>query len=246
MHQNNTTKEIPNGIWCLVPSSTRTAGWLLLACMLVILSCKDEDTKVPDMVRDSTSALGGTKDVQDNSRTIKDTPSASVAIKPGKSQSDSIKKAAMVTHEKEKVNSDKKPFGSKPAMASKDSAVSTNKAPETVAPPADKSNTETADVAFVPKYGIIPRNTTEKNINVFLNAFPDKTTAIRVNYDGEPDAEMKAVKTQILKVLKNTGYTSVSEKDFSLTPIRMPKDIHYELQRDGSVVIWVPIAPNGQ
>ena len=60
-----------------------------------------------------------------------------------------------------------------------------------------------------------------------------------MNFDSAPDAEMTQVKAQIIKVLKNTGYTNVSEQSATVEPRRMPKEIHYELQHDGSVVIWV-------
>ncbi|SRR5579871_139955 len=99
-----------------------------------------------------------------------------------------------------------------------------------------------AAAVFVPKYGVIPRNTTESNITEFVNAFPDKNTLIKINFDGDPDAEMQGVKSQITKVLKKSGFTNVAGQSQVLNPVRMPTEIHYELHRDGSVVIWVPVA----
>ena len=93
--------------------------------------------------------------------------------------------------------------------------------------------------AFAPKYGLIPRDATENNITSFKNAFPDKQTLVKINFDAEPDAEMEATKVQIIKAMKKAGYTNVSDKSTIYHPTRMPKDIHYELQRDGSVIIWL-------
>ena len=93
--------------------------------------------------------------------------------------------------------------------------------------------------AFAPKYGLIPRDANENNITSFKNAFPDKQTLVKINFDAEPDAEMEATKVQIIKAMKKAGYINVSEKSTIFHPTRMPKDIHYELQRDGSVIIWL-------
>ena len=57
---------------------------------------------------------------------------------------------------------------------------------------------------------------------------------------------MKSVKTQIIKVLRSSGYTNVQDQSATIEPKRMPTEIHYELQRDGSVILWVPVANAGQ
>ena len=124
---------------------------------------------------------------------------------------------------------------SKKENAAADATVSNQSA-------AKPTNTDAVNKPFVSKYGIIPRDANENNLTVFFNTFPDKNTLIRVNFDGPADAEMNSVKTQIIKVLKKSGYVNVSDHSETIEPKRMPKDIHYELQHDGSVVFWVPIA----
>ena len=57
---------------------------------------------------------------------------------------------------------------------------------------------------------------------------------------------MLGVRAQIVKVLKKLGYNDIVDQPIVLHPMHMPKDIHYELQHDGSVVIWVPVADTGQ
>ena len=116
-----------------------------------------------------------------------------------------------------------------------------NPAPVTSNAPAT-TNTGTEVVDNTSKYGVIPRNATETNMALFFKAFTDKNTSIRINFDGTADAEMNKVKAQIIKVLKTAGYTNVADQSTSIDPIRMPREIHYELQHDKSVIFWVPIA----
>lgn len=93
---------------------------------------------------------------------------------------------------------------------------------------------------FIPKYGVFPWEPTAENITDFTTAFPDKNTVIRVGFNADQDASMQAVKAQIIKTLKKSGYKKVSDESPTVHPMRVPKDIHYELQRDESVIIWVP------
>ncbi|HEY4876556.1 MAG TPA: hypothetical protein VIH86_13345, partial [Puia sp.] len=74
------------------------------------------------------------------------------------------------------------------------------------------------------------------------SAFTDKTIFIKIYYNADPDADMQNVKVQVVKVLKKSGYSNISDQSLTLHPIHVPKDIHYELQHDGSVIIWIPPA----
>ena len=114
--------------------------------------------------------------------------------------------------------------------------------PAAISPkPAESQPAADANDKFVSKYGVIPRNATESNINSFVEAFPDKSILVKVNFDGTADTEMTAVRNQIIKVLKNLGYNNIAPQPASIEPIRMPKEIHYELQRNGSVIVWIPV-----
>jgi hypothetical protein len=102
-----------------------------------------------------------------------------------------------------------------------------------------------ADKPFVYKYGIIPWNAREDNITSFKDAFPDKQTNVRINFDNDPDGAMQSEKALVMGALKKAGYTNVNEQSKTFHPARIPKEIHYELQHDGTVVIWVPPVVNG-
>ncbi|HXB44689.1 MAG TPA: hypothetical protein VNV85_11550, partial [Puia sp.] len=106
--------------------------------------------------------------------------------------------------------------------------------------PEKPTGSDAGNRPFVSKYGIIPRDANESNLTVFFNTFPGKSTLIKVNFDGPADAEMNTVKTQIIKVLRKSGYINVIDHSETIEPKQIPKEIHYELQHDGSVVFWVP------
>jgi hypothetical protein len=120
-----------------------------------------------------------------------------------------------------------------------------NATPNTTVPnpsPVKPASTDAGNRPFVSKYGIIPRDANESNLTVFFNTFPGKSTLIKVNFDGPADDEMNIVKTQIIKVLRKSGYINVIDHSEIIEPKQIPKEIHYELQHDGSVVFWVPPA----
>jgi hypothetical protein len=225
---------------------------VVLLAAICVASCRDKpDEKAPEFT-DST-ATGKTGAGAGDSSTIKKSTGASgdsIGYIPGtKKMKDSAKKTTVLktgSNRKDSVQQDPKTRDAKQASTATVENVPATKANnDKPAPGAKPATSVAAPEVFVSKYGVIPRNATEDNIIEFLKAFQDKTILIKINFDGTAiDAEMKGVKAQITKVLKNTGYTNISDQSMITEPIRMPKEIHFELQHDGSVVIWVPVAPN--
>jgi hypothetical protein len=218
-----------------------------LISVVLFYSCQNEDTKAPDLPKDSTSVSpkGGAGSGNDStglagggtsktSSPTKDTSSSTIPV---------VKKM-------DEAKNKKQSKAAKKMGASRDSASVDNDADlpvikKTKPVSADLSKTTVGDNAvsakpFVSKYGTIPRNATQDNITEFLIAFTDKTTFIKIYYNADADNEMQGVRAQIVKVLKKSGYNSISDQTLTLHPIHVPKDIHYELQHDGSVVIWIP------
>jgi hypothetical protein len=215
----------------------------LLSASVIIFSCQDEDTKAPQMLKDSlakgngsgsdTSATNNAGSSKNNSA-VKDTSVSTMPV---------VKSAGDNTKIKTPVKSAKK------IAAAKDSATADDipAVKKTKIPSADNTKTTVADNTvtakpFVSKYGTIPRSATQDNITEFLIAFTDKNTFIKIYYNADPDAEMQTVRAQIVKVLRKSGYTNVSDQFLTLHPMHVPKDVHYELQHDGSVIIWIPPA----
>jgi uncharacterized protein YaiL (DUF2058 family) len=226
----------------------------LLATSVLIFSCRDTDTKAIQL-QDSTAngGSGSGKKAADGDSSATGTGSGS--SKSGSSSSDSFANKMPVVQSISDNNKIKTPvkFAKKKSIT-KDSTTATNSDNDNV-PAAKKAKITSADntkveantssiagKAFVSKYGTIPRNTTTDNITDFLVAFTDKTIFIKIYYNADPDTEMQNVKTQVVKVLKKSGYSNISDQSLTLHPIHVPKDIHYELQHDGSVIIWIPPA----
>lgn len=221
---------------------------LLLVAIVSILSCKnnEDDKKAPDITKPAVENADDSAKKYDTA-TVKKTDGTTVpesvkikATKKDSSASAKIKTAEKKTQEKKTTVHDTAAITSSSVPVSKkDNAPANTTATSQPA-------TQSGNKPFVSKYGIIPRNATESNLTVFYNTFPDKHTLIKVNFDGPADAEMNSVKAQIIQVLKKSGYMNVSDHSETIEPKRMPKDIHYELQHDGSVVFWVPIANQEQ
>ncbi len=226
---------------------------LIPVVLLFVFACNNNDMqRTTDAAKDSTAATGsGTGGVGSSKQT--DTSAIANISKKIESIKDSpiVKKIDNVVQkadEKTKAVIKDVASTSKKVVRKMDSTIAAKKDELTAA---KKENTATTDEkllpasvadntkAFAPKYGLIPRDATENNITSFKNAFPDKQTLVKINFDAEPDAEMEATKVLIIKAMKKAGYTNVSDKSTIYHPTRMPKDIHYELQRDGSVIIWL-------
>jgi hypothetical protein len=222
------------------------------ALSALISSCRDTDTKAIQLTQDSTAAGSGSgsgkKTTSSDSTTIASSNNGSslgdssvnkkIAVKPltGDVKSKTSGKAAK-----------KKTLGKDSAAVASgddDNSPAIKKAKIATADNTKiQANTSSiAGKAFVSKYGTIPRNATQDNITDFLTAFTDKTIFIKIYYNADPDADMQNVKAQVVKVLNKSGYNNISDQSLTLHPIHVPKDIHYELQHDGSVVIWIPPA----
>ena len=219
--------------------------YLALFCVTVfIFSCQDEDTKAPQMLKDSTAkGNGGAGDTSSATNNAGSSKNNSVVKDTSVSAMPVVKSTGDNTKIKTPVKSAKK------IAAAKDSATADDVPAVHKAKIATTDNTKTAigdntvtAKPFVSKYGTIPRNATQDNITEFLIAFTDKNTFIKIYYNADPDAEMQSVRTQIVKVLRKSGYTNVSDQFLTLHPMHVPKDVHYELQHDGSVIIWIPPA----
>ena len=225
----------------------------LLLLLAGPISCRDEknEKKAPE----SLPGVGGNggQSTQKGDSALKGSQSPSEGIATGSSKVDNPsptpgteakstavekKSKAKLTVSPDTVSGEKKNPASK--TAAPPAASSPAPQPSVSAPAA---STPGPPAVFVPKFGTIPRNATNDNITGFLNAFPDKRTVIKINFDAAPDEEMNGVKAQITKVLKTAGYTNVVSQSQTVEPRRMPTEIHYELQRDGSVIFWVPVAP---
>ncbi len=227
---------------------------MLLSAAVLILSCKGKtDQKAPEMIKDSLAAANGggngTIDSSTANKGNKPSKDTLAYVQGTKKIKDTVKTAVNIKNRENKKDSAK--TGAANRKYTDDKANEAVKVDNSSAAKTDNTATNSSGAGtpgvFVSKYGVIPRNATENNITEFITAFPDKTILIKVNFDGtEADAEMKAVRTQIIKVLRNTGYTNVSDQSIIIEPIRMPKEIHFELQHNGSVVIWVPVANNDQ
>jgi uncharacterized protein YaiL (DUF2058 family) len=224
----------------------------LFTASVFIFSCRDTDTKAIQL-QDSTAngtGSGGKKGAGADSSA---TGSGSGSSKSGSTTIDtSVNKMPVVQSISDNTKIKIPVKLAKKKSIAKDSTVVTNTDNDN-APAAKKAKIASADntkveantssiagKAFVSKYGTIPRNTTTDNITDFLVAFPDKMIFIKIYYDADPDADMQNVKAQVVKVLKKSGYSSISDQSLTLHPIHVPKDIHYELQHDGSVIIWIP------
>jgi hypothetical protein len=218
---------------------------ILLFSLVSTLSCKNEgnEKKVPDTTKAAAEATSDSLTKADSTGTKRNN-AANISEQSQKKQTDTAATVTTATKKaerkmKEKVAAAKDTSAS---AAGKNAAAITKGNTSGNPTPASQST----DKPFVSKYGIIPRDANENSMTVFFNTFPDKTTLIKVNFDGPADAEMNSVKTQIIKVLKKNGYTNVPDRSETIEPKRMPKEIHYELQHDGSVVFWVPIANQEQ
>jgi len=225
---------------------------------LFLFSCKDTDTKAIQMTEDSTASGGGgggTKKA--GSADSAAMGAANLSSQYGTSGKDSsagkmpvVQSVSDNTKIKPPVKlSKKKSVSSDTAARAGDDNLPAARKINAAATDNSKTTINTSNIAgkpFVSKYGTIPRNATQDNITEFLVAFPDKTILIKINYNSDPDAEMQAVKTQVEKVLKKSGYTNISDQSLTLHPMHVPKDIHYELQHDQSVVIWIPPASADQ
>ncbi|HEX4373679.1 MAG TPA: hypothetical protein VHZ50_10285 [Puia sp.] len=226
----------------------------LLTASVLIFSCRDTDRKAIQF-EDSTangSGGGGKKGTGGDSSA---TGSGGGSSKAGSSVNDTAANKMPVVQpvtDNTKIKTPVKQLKKK--SASKDSTAINNNDNDN-APAAKKAKIASADntkveantssitgKAFVSKYGTIPRNTTTDNITDFLVAFTDKTIFIKIYYNADPDADMQSVKAQVVKVLKKSGYNNIGDQSLTLHPIHVPKDIHYELQHDGSVIIWIPPA----
>ncbi len=216
-----------------------------------LLSCtnNENEKKVPDVIKNPTQTDSGVIIKTDSVGVKKN--DTSVIYQHEKKAEEKIKNSSSVdkSEKKEKKNKEKKIAETDTSiLVKKGTAVVSKNTNSAVSDPANKQSAikpvavDAVNKPFVSKYGIIPRDANENNLTVFFNTFPDKNTLIKVNFDGPADAEMNSVKAQIIKVLKKSGYTNVSDRSETIEPKRMPKDIHYELQHDGSVVFWVPIA----
>lgn len=224
----------------------------LLAFFILTASCGNEDKEKQsvDVPKDSVAADKTAKAPVDSNKTI-DTTSAAPSGSADRVKDASKRVKDAVDHASEKIKKDANAVVKK-AVHKADSAVNAKKseAAEVVkkdlSAATDKlSPASTADnsKSFAPKYGLIPWDANENNITAFKNAFPDKQTLVKVNFDADPDAQMQTEKTQVLNALKKAGYKNVSDQSQTFHPTRIPKDIHYELQRDGSVIIWLPPTP---
>ncbi len=228
-------------------------GILIFSAMILVCSCSNEDTKT-NPPTDSTATAQNGKGQIDSSKQQNDS-TTSMPSKITANSKDSLamqnntaiektKKnaAALSDHTKKILHKTDSAANLKSAEAAASKKESTTSTDEKLVPASVADNSK----AFAPKYGLIPRDATENNITSFKNAFPDKQTLVKINYDADPDAEMQAVRTQIITALKKSGYTNISDKSTTFHPTRMPKDIHYELQRDGSVIIWLQPATTDQ
>jgi hypothetical protein len=228
-------------------NTNRLYKYLITA--LLFYSCQNEDTKAPDLPKDSTSVgtKGGVGSGKDSSELAGGGSSTTSSA-----TKDTSNRAMLVVKKTDESKNKKQGKSAKKMDAAKDTSSVDNEADlpvikKTKPVSADLSKTTVGDNGvtakpFVSKYGTIPRNATQDNITEFLIAFPDKTTFIKIYYNADADNEMQGVRAQIVKVLKKSGYNSISDQTLTLHPIHVPKDIHYELQHDGSVVIWIPPA----
>src|SRR5579871_661718 len=224
---------------------------LILCLGIFISSCQDESKeKKAEIPKDSTTTGtgGGTSQGKDTANTsvssgVDNKTKNSAAVQPTatdtKNASDKSKATTPVVAVKK--NKEPKENETTPKAVTPAATVATNATP----PAADNTKIQAADLPttsekpFVYKYGLIPWDATADNITSFKNAFPDKGTVVKINFDNDPDAAMQNVKTQIVKALHDAGYTNVDAQSKTFHPARIPKDIHYELQHDGTVVIWL-------
>jgi hypothetical protein len=225
---------------------------LFFAMSALIFSCRDTDTKAIQLTQDSAAAASGSGSGKKTSSIDSTTvASSNNGSSPADSSGNKTVAVKPVTGDVKTKMSGK---AAKKKTSGKDSAAVASGDNDN-SPAIKKAKIATADntkiqantssiagKAFVSKYGTIPRNTTQDNITDFLTAFTDKTIFIKIYYNADPDADMQNVKAQVVKVLNKSGYSNISDQSLTLHPIHVPKDIHYELQHDGSVVIWIPPA----
>jgi hypothetical protein len=224
--------------------------WMLLLIIASTVSCRnDDDKKAPEATKATVEAVTDSSAKSDSAGMKKNNVADVPEPAANKKDKDTAAAATVKTKKTEKkiTESNRARRDTAASIKSALAPVSKNEKAAADVPVTNQSaaksvTTDAVNKPFVSKYGIIPRNANENNLTVFFNTFPDKHTLIKVNFDGPADAEMNSVKTQIIKVLKKSGYVNVSDHSETIEPKQMPKDIHYELQHDGSVVFWVPIA----
>lgn len=90
-------------------------------------------------------------------------------------------------------------------------------------------------------YGIIPRKISENMLVEFYKIFPQLNTPIAFEFIGGPDGEMKDVKKQIIKLLRNKGYTNIDEMEIVGFGSNL-QTIALNPQSDGGVHILIPPA----
>ena len=222
---------------------------LLLLSLVCVWSCRNEqDEKQATLVpKDTDKSPGGGTGKTDSSSAaapvktdsgvkIVNTNTAN-PVNPAKKNATKIKEKSAAATDSDAVAKAR----TAPALST-DNGGNKNPTP----PSAQPGSGIAINTPFVSKYGTIPRNATTNDMVEFFKAFPDKTTLIKLNFDGPADDEMNGVKAQITRLLRGVGYSNVQDQSASIEPQRMPKDIHYELQRNGSVIFWIPVASANQ
>lgn len=248
--------------------STKNISMYIFAIGLLAASCANEDKQKPaDTLKNPVDSTSSAPALNDTTSTSKKNPQAGVPEKAtnplekktakagndkGAIKTETKNAGAAVSETAGKINAPggkvaetgkamEKKTGNEVSAATQKTEIPTAK--KEIKPADDEglipANVADNSKATAPKYGIIPRDANETNIANFKSAFPDKRTLIRINFDADPDAEMQSTKAQIINALKKSGYVNISNRSVTFSPKKMPTAIHYELQHDGSVVIWV-------
>ena len=227
--------------------SSRKIQISFFTVLFLAMACHNNDRQNPAQTADSTAAAKSGHGTGSDSNSFRSSASdtAGNASHSGNSAPAAAGSETASNKGSSKSAGKAASHGSKKSAAGPDSSKTngSQSAIPTLSPAnagSQPSNAIDLSKPFAPKYGLIPWDANQNNITDFKNAFPDKQTLVRVNFDNDPDDQMQKEKATIIDALKKAGYKNVSDQSKTFHPVRTPKDIHYELQRDGSVVIWLP------
>ncbi|MDD2794021.1 MAG: hypothetical protein PHD73_12635 [Sediminibacterium sp.] len=113
--------------------------------------------------------------------------------------------------------------------------ATSNYAPPKPAPAAAANEVESA--------GSFSRKFSQSEINEFVSQYPDRSIGIRFVHFGVLDAEMEAVKSQIIDELVKKGYKEINRGWAIMNGYTSTDDVHFGMNGPRGVNFYIPALP---
>lgn len=113
--------------------------------------------------------------------------------------------------------------------------VTSNYAPPKPAPAASANEVESA--------GSFSRKFSQSEMNEFVSQYPDRSISIRFVHFGVLDAEMEAVKSQIIDELVKKGYKEINRGWATMSGYTATDDVHFGMNGPRGVNFYIPALP---